>query len=207
MRMGGDGGMHRAGGAGIGPLALAACAVLLAACSSSEGPQTTSAPPDASAPDAGPCPEEAALFGIDRTETAVALEPGTLLPITQGFQGFLFVSVGLRAKALPSIIDLFVHMKVEGKLDRTTAFPAVGTHSLPGGGMESGDVRYMFNDVGLADLVGQPAALTIWTTSPACILSGHASVRLTTGNFMGPDGGWDRLAPAEPTGGAARGLL
>lgn len=161
-------------------------------CSPPDAPSATTSTVATSAPDAGPCPEPGRVFGLDTADKAVPLEKGTILPITQGFQGFLFVSVGLRAPSLPPVIEIYVHVDVADKVNRTTAFAAIGTHTMDGGGMESTDVRYMFNDVSLADLIGQRATIKVWTTSPACILSAVAEVRLTTGNFMGPDGGWDR---------------
>lgn len=165
---------------------------LTTGCSPADAPSATTSTATTSAPDAGPCAEPGQVFGLDTSDKAVPLEKGTILPITQGFQGFIFVSVGLRAPSLPPVIELYVHVDVAEKVHRTTAFAAIGTHATDGGGMESTDVRYMFNDVSLADIVGQRATIKVWTTSPGCVLEAVADVRLTTGNFMGPDGGWDR---------------
>jgi hypothetical protein len=172
-------------------IALAVC-LLLAGCSSPDPPGHDAGPPDAGPPDAGPCAERAAIYGIDVHDEEQLLAAGSALPITLGFQGFQYVRVGLRTpRALPATVDLWVHVGVEGALDLDTAFFGVETRAAEGDEAESVDVAVMFNDVPLAELLGQKAAIRATTTSPGCALAGSADVVLVQGAYQGPDGGDD----------------
>ncbi len=135
------------------------------------------------------CKDSAQLFAIDIADGVTPLTKGTPLPITRGFQGFLFVRVGLRAPIqLPPVIKLGAHVHVPGEVDRTATYSTVKTDSALEGGYRSQDVPVFFNDSPLASLVGKDATVTVWTTSTGCRLIGEAKdTLLVTGAYMDED--------------------
>lgn len=172
-------------------LAVITC-LLLAGCSSPDPPPEDAGPPDTGPPDAGLCAEPVSAYGVDVHEQKPVLADGSILPITLGFQGFQYVRVGLRTeRALPATADVWVQVVIDGELDRATAFAGVETRAAEEGGVETADVNMMFNDVPLAQLVGQHASLRIWTTSPGCRLDASVEVVLIQGVYQAADGGVD----------------
>ena len=174
---------------------LLLCPLLLTACTPptvAQNDATQEQQPDVSA-----CTATATLFGIDVAELPVELTLGTSLPVTQGFQGFIFVRVGLRTGLpLPAIVKVATHVTIAGLLDQTYGPIPANTRATANGGMETTEVPFMFNDTPLADLIGQTAHVRVWTTTPGCRLAAEADVHLTAGGYMGADAGiWGEIAP------------
>jgi hypothetical protein len=141
--------------------------------------------------DIGPCEQTAAMFQVGADEQPLAIHDGDVLPLVQGFQGFLFIRVGLRSvQTVPGVVKLAVHVRVPGRVDQTGQFQSVHAKALAEGGWQSGDVPFFFNDASLADLVGRTAQVDVWTTSPGCRLVASREVTLTTGAFMSQDAGF-----------------
>ncbi len=143
----------------------------------------------------GPCDVSAIVYKISVDEEAVDLAEGVTLPVTRGFQGFLFVRVGLRSElVLPGTIKLKAHVEIPGEVDQVAAFATVKTESVAGG-YRTIDVPVFFNDTPLAELVGRLASVGLWTASPGCRLQGAVNVKLGSGNFMDEDASfWDKDA-------------
>ena len=186
------------------PLLLVA-GLLAAGCSAPDPPPPDGGHTQTAPPDSGPCQESAVVYGIDIHEDAQVLGEGSTLPITLGFQGFLFVRVGLRtAMELPGTVNLWVQIKVPELVDLTTPFFGTETRSVEGGQTETVEVAELFNDQPLAQLLGQTASLVLSTDSPGCNLSATAEVTLVQGGYQGPDGGFtepDAGPDAGPDGG------
>lgn len=141
--------------------------------------------------DVGPCSDSAGLYGIAVNELPFDVSAGTQLPITTGFQGFLFVRVGLRAKVtLPAVVKVVVHVAVPGKLNQTFGPTPAYTRAGPGGGSETAEIPFFFNDTPLAELIGQDAHVKVWTTATGCRLLAEGDVRLSAGGYMGADAGF-----------------
>ena len=149
------------------------------------------------AADIGPCTETATLFGIDIAEIPVDLTLSSQLPVSQGFQGFIFVRVGLRtALQLPAVVKVSTHVTIAGKVDATYGPIPANTRATANGGMETTEVPFFFNDTTLADLIGQTAHVRVWTTAPGCRLMAETDVKLTAGGYMGADAGiWGEVSP------------
>jgi hypothetical protein len=147
--------------------------------------------------DIGPCAENASLFGINVAELPVDLTLDTQLPVTQGFQGFIFVRVGLRTSgSLPAVAKVYLHLTIDGLLDQTYGPVPSNTRGATKGGMETTEVPFFFNDTPLADLVGRSAHLKAWTTATGCRLSAETDVKLSAGGYMGADAGiWGEVSP------------
>ena len=147
--------------------------------------------------DIGPCAESATLFGINVAELPVDLTLDTQLPVTQGFQGFIFVRVGLRTTVpLPAIAKVYTHLTIAGLLDQTYGPVPSNTRAATQGGMETTEVPFFFNDTPLAQLVGQTAHVKVWTTAPGCRLTAETDVKLSAGGYMGADAGiWGEVSP------------
>ncbi len=174
---------------------LLLCPLLLAACTTPPVAQTDASPQQTE--DVGPCSETATLFGIDMAELPIDLTAGTQLPVTQGFQGFIFVRVGLRtAKALPAVVKVSTHVTIDAKVDHTYGPVPANTRPTSAGGMETTEVPFFFNDTPLAELIGQTAHVRVWTTVSGCRLSAETDVHLTAGGYMGADAGiWGEVSP------------
>ena len=145
-------------------------------------------------PDAmGPCDASAIIYKISVDDEAVDLAEGATLPVTRGFQGFLFVRIGLKTPlVLPQSIKLKAHVEVPGEVDRVAVYATVQTEAVAGG-YRTTDVPVFFNDTPLAELVGRTATVELWTQSPGCRLQGSASVTLGTGVYMNEDASfWDQ---------------
>lgn len=141
----------------------------------------------------GPCDASAIVYKISVDDEAVDLAEGATLPVTRGFQGFLFVRVGLRTPlVLPQTIKLKAHIEVPGEVDRVVVYATVQTEAVAGG-YRTTDVPVFFNDTPLAELVGRSATVELWTQSPGCRLQGSAKVTLGTGVYMNEDASfWDQ---------------
>lgn len=149
-----------------------------------------------SAADVGPCEQTATLFGISAQELPLDLTTATELPVTQGFQGLIFVRVGMRTQLpLPAIVRVGLHIAIAGKLDQTFG-PTNAATRVVKGGVETTEIAFFFNDPTLADLIGQHAHIRSWTTTPGCRLSAEADVVLVAGAWMGADAGlWGEVTP------------
>lgn len=175
---------------------------LLLACSAPDPPGPDGGTTQTAPPDAGPCAEPAVLYGIDIHEEEQELGPGSTLAITLGFQGFLFVRVGMRtAMELPSTVNLWVQVDVPDLVDMTTPFFGTQTRAAEGGGTETVEVAELFNDQPLAELLGKKASLRLSTDSPGCMLSSTAEVTLVQGGYQGPDGGFSETDGGPGDGG------
>ena len=181
---------------GLGAAALAA----LVGCSAPDPPLpdggTQTGPPDS-----GPCAETADLYGIDIHEQTQILTADSTLPVTLGFQGFLFVRVGMRTQMeLPGTVNLWVQASIPGLLDTTRPFFGTETRAAEGGATETVEVTEIFNDQTLAQLLGSKATFILSTDTPGCTLSATAEVTLVQGGYQGPDGGFTE-PDAGPDGG------
>ena len=147
--------------------------------------------------DVGTCAAPATLFGIDLAEMPVELTATTQLPVTQGFQGFIFVRVGLRTTTqLPAVAKVYTHVSIVDRLDQTYGPVPANTRPTANGGMETTEVPFFFNDTPLAELVGQTAHIRVWTVATGCRLSAETDVKLTAGGYMGADAGmWGEVSP------------
>ncbi|MCO4762533.1 MAG: hypothetical protein KC502_13565 [Myxococcales bacterium] len=141
----------------------------------------------------GPCDANALIYKISITDEAVDLAEGATLPVTRGFQGFLFVRIGLKTPlVLPQTIKLKAHVEVPGEVDQVAVYSTVKTQTGPGG-YQTTDVPVFFNDTPLAELVGKEATVELWTQSVGCRLRGKAKVTLGSGNYMDEDADfWDQ---------------
>lgn len=163
---------------------LAALAWLLA-CTPPDVPSGSDAAelPDAKLP---VCPQSAALFMADLSGNQSDLPAtGGKLPVILGFQGFVFVRVGLKSPLqLPSPVKARVQAQVPPDLDVTTLFSPVKTHAESGAWLTK-EMVYFFNDVPFAELPGKPVTVTIAIDTPQCRLVGTATATLENGGVMG----------------------
>jgi len=176
---------------------LPALALALLACS--EPPPTPE--PDAvdpfdattdALPDVIPaCQTEAHVFGMDKNDQVQVLEDGVPLSVARGFQGFIFLRVGLRTTGtLSGSVKLKVRVQVAGSIasDVTATFAPVPTKPLPKGGSQTAEVPFFINDVPIIELrKGPPAAVSVWTIDGGCQTSAKATVTLVQDNYMGED--------------------
>lgn len=169
---------------------LAVLALGLVACSEPTPPPVDPADTNTDVADViGRCDNPGVLFGIATNDLPTTLSPGDPLPITRGFQGFLFVRVGLTTElSLPGIIKLGAHVSVKDKVDKTATYATVKTSANLPSGQRSDDVPVFFNDTPLAELVGRKATVTVWTNSGGCrLVAVVEDLVLATGNFMAED--------------------
>ncbi len=141
----------------------------------------------------GPCDASALIYKISIKDEAVDLAEDATLPVTRGFQGFLFVRVGLKTPlVLPQTIKLKAHVEVPGEVDQVAVYSTVKTAG-GAGTYQTTDIPVFFNDTPLAELVGKEATVALWTQSTGCRLRAKASVRLSSGNYMNEDASfWDQ---------------
>ncbi len=139
------------------------------------------------------CKQAATLYAIAADESHVDLTTGAALAITRGFQGFLFVRVGLRAPfPLPTTVKLKVHIAVQDGTDVASQFSTVHSHATGDGSFVTTDVAFFFNDMPLAAMVGRTAHVQVTAKTADCVVQAAADVTLTVGDFMAQDAGfWD----------------
>jgi len=178
-------------------LALALLAVATQTCN----PQVGQDPPDGDIADTvlPVCPQGATLYGIGHDEMPVDLPTGSLLPIIEGFQGFLFVRLGLRAPySLPSTVKLKVRVAVESGTTVASQFATVHSRALGNNHFETNDVPFFFHDMPLGALVGRTARVQITTQTGTCVVHASADVTLTVGTFMAADAGFWNASDTSP---------
>ncbi len=136
------------------------------------------------------CPQSAQVFGLDSGESRVMLTPGTALPVTQGFQGFLFVRVGLHsAGALPNAVQVSVAVQLDNGVEQYLPQRAVKTH-LADDGADTVELPVFFNDSTMPDLIARKASVDVEVETASCVLRAHADVVLSLGGYMGADAGF-----------------
>ncbi len=136
------------------------------------------------------CPVSGSVYGMEyrpEGDLAIDLTPGASLPITLGFQGFLFVQVGLRTTMpLPTGVKLQAKLLPKDGTAVTVNYVTVKSHTTSNGS-ETSDIALFFNDQPLAELVGKPATVQISVLTGNCALSANVDVILQAGNVMGAD--------------------
>ena len=134
-----------------------------------------------------PCSQTAELFALTVNGQVRDLVPGSQLPLVLGFQGFIFVRVGLRSQALlPSTVKVRLQVQVPGLVDTATGSMGVKT-LVDGQSWVTRDIAFFFNDVPFAELAGRPASLAMALDTPTCRLTATAAVVLEDGGVMGAD--------------------
>lgn len=174
---------------------LAAC--LLAGCGDDPSPADAVISHD-TGPALPDCAQPGTLYGIGLAEMPIDVTQGTELPITLGFQQFIFVRVGLRAPVpLPGVVHLKIHITLDGT-NLAANFSTVKSHPLAGGGAETTDVPLFFNDTTQAELVGRTAHLQISASTGTCTMRAAADVLLTVGDLMAADAGFWNESDTSP---------
>lgn len=136
-----------------------------------------------------PCEALGEIFAVDKDggERSLASDKTTKIPLILGFQGFIFLRLGLRSPvALPGVVKLKISAQVGSVLDVTTPFSSVKTSPLAGGSVTR-DVPLFFNDVPFAELAGRPATVGLQVDTKTCRMTALAPVELEDGGIMGAD--------------------
>lgn len=144
---------------------------------------------DAHAADANlpACAGVAQLYGIGVDEQPFDLVDGSQLPVTQGFQGFLFVRVGLRtAMPLPGAVLLGLSVVLDNDVEVAVAPHPVKVSSA-GGQAQTSFVALYFNDWPLPQLVGRKAKIKVAARTDSCVLSSEVAASLSLGAYMSAD--------------------
>lgn len=164
---------------------LVLLSLLLAACEPTEPPEEPAPEPEPEPEPVLPaCDEPGSLYGLDAARQPFELVPGAEVPVILGFQGFLFLEVGLRStQKLPGSMDVITRVQVESGVDLTATNPGI-LAAQDGAGWKSDPVLVFFNDVPLVDLHGRRATLGVGTATPTCVLSASAEVLLVDGGVM-----------------------
>ncbi len=167
---------------------VAALAVAFAACEPPPAPPPVedTATADIKLP---PCEAIGEIFAVDKDggERSLASDKTTKIPLILGFQGFIFLRLGLRSPvALPGVVKLKISAQVGSVHDVTTPFASVKT-SPNAGGSVTRDVPLFFNDVPFAELAGKPATVGLQVDTNTCRMTSIAPVELEDGGIMGAD--------------------
>jgi hypothetical protein len=134
------------------------------------------------------------VFGASDGETTQPLQAGQGLPVTQGFQGFLFVRVGVQTVAtLPPVVHLTATATLDGGLVVERPEFTIKTHAA-GAMTQTGDVPIYFNDSPLPWLIGRKARVEVRVRSTNCTLAASTDVVLAMGSYMAADAGFWRDA-------------
>lgn len=141
------------------------------------------------------CTDAAQVFGIDKNENRVLLTSGSELAVTQGFQGFLFVRVGLHtASALAKSVHMSVSVALDNGVEQYLPQRPVKTQTVSGG-TETVELPVFFNDSTMPDLISRKAAVDIDVETATCVMRAHVDTTLTYGGYMGADAGfWGTVA-------------
>jgi len=136
------------------------------------------------------CPDSAQVFGIDKNETRVVLSSGSELAVTQGFQGFLFVRVGLHtASTLAKSVHMSVIVALDNGVEQYLPQRPVKTEAVTGGS-ETVEMPVFFNDSTMPDLISRKAAVDVEVETATCVMRAHVDTTLTYGGYMGADAGF-----------------
>ncbi len=136
-----------------------------------------------------PCAEPGVLFGVDQAGETYELPDGAELPVTLGFQGFLFVQLGLRtSEPLAATIRLDTKLAVEGNAALEAPNPGVRTSEAPPGTFVTAPVLIFFLDQPLVELVGRTALVEGAANGATCRVHASASVTIVDGDRMDAGG-------------------
>ncbi|MBM4343356.1 MAG: hypothetical protein FJ100_08255 [Deltaproteobacteria bacterium] len=136
-----------------------------------------------------PCEAVGEIFAVDKDggERVLLADKTTKAPLILGFQGFIFLRLGLRSPlALPGVVKLKISAQVGSVVDVTTPFASVKT-SPQAGGSVTRDVPLFFNDVPFAELAGKPATVGLQVDTKTCRMTAVAPIELEDGGVMGAD--------------------
>ena len=158
---------------------------------------TTVPPPPVDALDAAiadvalpACRQPVEMYALGVDNHPMALPPGADLPVTQGFQGFLFVRLGLRSpQPLPAVLQVKVHAVLDNGVDVWVPARPVKVDGWQAGG-QSRDVPVYFNDTPLPELLGRKATLEVVASAGQCALRAQGEAVLVVGGFMAADAGF-----------------
>ncbi len=141
------------------------------------------------------CSETAQVFAIDKGEKRVVLSAGGDLAVTQGFQGFLFVRVGLHtAAALAKAVPMSVVIQLDNGDEEYLPQRIVKTQASANA-FETVETPVFFNDATITELVSRKAAVDIEVEMPTCVLRAHVDTVLTYGGYMDADASfWGTVA-------------
>ena len=164
-----------------------------AACES-DAPRTIDAAIDAESAPLLPCgaPGDLLLFEFDDPDVPHPIASGEELPVVLGFQGFVFVEVGLRTRvALGDFAVLQSQVQLEDGRVLTAAHPGTAIVEESTGARRTGKVLVFFNDVPLVELYGQTVEIDLSATAVTedCRVSARRRVRLVRGPTQLADAG------------------
>jgi len=168
----------------IAALAAALAAVRCAGATPSTDALDAQTEPDTALP---ACPQSGVVFGLGVDHQPIDLTPGDKLPVTQGFQGFLFVRVGLRsAERLPDVVHTKVHVVLDNGLDTWVPARPLATGPWQAGSQTS-DVPVYFNSTPLPELLARKASIDVISSTGKCEIRAHVDTVLSIGGFMAAD--------------------
>lgn len=168
---------------------LAVAALLASACEAAPSTTDAAPPPDATVDAQRPCAREGQLLGFDGS-TAHVLAEGDELPVILGFQGFIFVEVGLRSpEPLDEFVTVHSNARLSGGAEVADAHPGIGTGPGPDGSWDTRRVLIFFNDFPPAELYGREAELALSVPASTCRLRATVRGRLVEGGVQLEDAG------------------
>ena len=143
--------------------------------------------PDTALP---PCQQTGVVYGVGVDHQPIDLPPDGTLPVTQGFQGFLFVRVGLRSlQPLPGVLKAKVHVVLDNGIDIWVPYRTVKSTAW-NTGAQTTNVPVYFNDSPLPELLSRKAAIDVVVSTSTCTMTAHSDAVLTVGGFMAADSGF-----------------
>lgn len=174
----------------MGTLTRAAAVCTLAcACGADPSGADAAAPVDATVDAQLPCEQPGQLLGFELSESHL-LGAGAELPVILGFQGFIFVEVGLRS---PEPLDDFVvvesNARISGAGEVADTHPGIGTQVGPSGTWDTRKILVFFNDFPPAELYGREVDLALTAAASGCRLRATVHGRLVEGGVQLQDAG------------------
>lgn len=173
----------------VAALGMFAC-VCLGACGTDPPSAADATPPPDAADDAQvPCEQEGALLGFEGSESHV-LHAGDALPVILGFQGFIFVEVGLRSpEPLEEFVVVRSNARLSGGAEVSDTHPGIGTQPGPNGAWDTRKLLVFSNDFPPAELYGREVELALAAPASGCRVRATVRGHLVEGGVQLQDAG------------------